>query len=258
MVHTRNGSRFSVQPDGPEKGRGNTRTKSAKSSSRKTHLEEARTAPHSPKSVSTNFDVSSEPELIEGDILRGGPLPSGSNRNISFPIQKLVQSRQRRGVGNMPKPLAGGHELLLTYQELSGSGEDHTALRRVDPIISQRQGQKDKKLAEEPKSLICRQEEGIGLDPSFERRPTGIYQLQTSSRSIQREAQRASEEEEERSQEPSGQGQRQINWNRPYPQGYRIPKLKPSAVDSVFNLARTLMEFTAKEQERINRTFSRK
>ncbi|MBW0519305.1 hypothetical protein O181_059020 [Austropuccinia psidii MF-1] len=48
------------------------------------------------------------------------------------------------------------------------------------------------------------------------------------------------------------------NWHRPYPQGYRIPKLKPSAMDNVFNMARTLMEFTAKEQERINRNFPHK
>ncbi|MBW0568328.1 hypothetical protein O181_108043 [Austropuccinia psidii MF-1] len=34
------------------------------------------------------------------------------------------------------------------------------------------------------------------------------------------------------------------NQHRPYPQGYRIPKLEPSAVDSVFNMARTLMELT--------------
>ncbi|MBW0591712.1 hypothetical protein O181_131427 [Austropuccinia psidii MF-1] len=47
----------------------------------------------------------------------------------------------------------------------------------------------------------------------------------------------------------------EANWNRPYPQGYTIPKLEPSAMDSVFNLARTLMEFTAKEQEMMNRTF---
>ncbi|MBW0587407.1 hypothetical protein O181_127122 [Austropuccinia psidii MF-1] len=49
--------------------------------------------------------------------------------------------------------------------------------------------------------------------------------------------------------------QGKANWHRPYPQGYRIPKLEPSAVDSVFNMARNLMEFTAKEQERMNRTF---
>ncbi|MBW0556036.1 hypothetical protein O181_095751 [Austropuccinia psidii MF-1] len=52
-----------------------------------------------------------------------------------------------------------------------------------------------------------------------------------------------------------GKGKGKANWHRPYPQRYRIPKLEPSEVDSVFNLAKTLMEFTAKEQERMNRTF---
>ncbi|MBW0538189.1 hypothetical protein O181_077904 [Austropuccinia psidii MF-1] len=182
MVHTRNGSSYSVQPYGPGQGRGETRTRSAKSSSRKTHLEDARASPRSPRSVPTNFDVNPDPELIEGNILRAEPLSSGSHRTISVPIQKLVQSRKRRGVGNMPKPLAGGHEFLLTHQELSGSGEDHRNLRRVDPIVFQRKSKSDKKFLEEPKSFICRPEEGIGNYPSFGRRPSGIYQLQKHPR----------------------------------------------------------------------------
>ncbi|MBW0592894.1 hypothetical protein O181_132609 [Austropuccinia psidii MF-1] len=52
-----------------------------------------------------------------------------------------------------------------------------------------------------------------------------------------------------------GKGKGKANWHRPYPKGYRIPKLEPSAMNSVFNMARTLMQFTAKEQERMNRTF---
>ncbi|MBW0524789.1 hypothetical protein O181_064504 [Austropuccinia psidii MF-1] len=55
-----------------------------------------------------------------------------------------------------------------------------------------------------------------------------------------------------------GKGKGKANWHRTYPQGYRIPKLEPSAVDSVFNMARTLMEFTAKEEEMMNRTFPHK
>ncbi|MBW0539111.1 hypothetical protein O181_078826 [Austropuccinia psidii MF-1] len=39
------------------------------------------------------------------------------------------------------------------------------------------------------------------------------------------------------------------NWHRPYPQEYRMPKLEPSAMEIVFNMERTLMEFTAKEQK---------
>ncbi|MBW0487626.1 hypothetical protein O181_027341 [Austropuccinia psidii MF-1] len=111
---------------------------------RKKHLEGVRTAPHHPRSVPTSFDLNSEPELIEGNVLMAEPLPSGSHRNISVPIKKFFQSRKRRGVKNMPKSLAGGHELLLTHQELSWSGEDHRTLRKLEPIVFQRQGQKDK------------------------------------------------------------------------------------------------------------------
>ncbi|MBW0504330.1 hypothetical protein O181_044045 [Austropuccinia psidii MF-1] len=107
------------------------------------------------------------PPIPQVNILRAEPFPSGSNRNISVPIQKLFQSSKRRGVGNIPKPLAEGHELLLTHQELSGSGEDHRTLRRVDPTVLQRQGQKDKELVKESKSFIHRPEEGTGNDSIF-------------------------------------------------------------------------------------------
>ncbi|MBW0534987.1 hypothetical protein O181_074702 [Austropuccinia psidii MF-1] len=177
MAHTRIGSSYSVSPDGPGQGRGKTRTRSANSSSRKTHLEDTRTSPHSPRSVPTSFDSRSEPELIEGNILRAEPFPTGSYRNISVPIQKLAQRSKKRGVGNIPKPLEGGDELLLTHQVLSESGEDHRTLRRVEPIVLKKQGQKDKELVEEPKSFMHRPEEGIGNDSSFGRRPSGIYHL---------------------------------------------------------------------------------
>ncbi|MBW0547806.1 hypothetical protein O181_087521 [Austropuccinia psidii MF-1] len=52
--------------------------------------------------------------------------------------------------------------------------------------------------------------------------------------------------------------QGKANWHRTYPQGYRIPKLEPSEVDSVLNMARTPMEFKAKDQQRMNRNFPRK
>ncbi|MBW0540717.1 hypothetical protein O181_080432 [Austropuccinia psidii MF-1] len=55
-----------------------------------------------------------------------------------------------------------------------------------------------------------------------------------------------------------GKGKGKANWHRPYPKGYRISKLEPSTVESVSNMARTLMEFTAKEQERMNRNFPHK
>ncbi|MBW0548506.1 hypothetical protein O181_088221 [Austropuccinia psidii MF-1] len=183
MVHTRNQSNYSAQLDGCGQGRGDTKSRSIKSSSRNTHMEYSRVSPHSPRSIPTKFDVNAESGLIHDNIFRSEPLPSGRNRNLSIPIQKFVQRTQRRGAGNMPKPLAGGHELLLTHQEIYGP------------------------------------EEVVGKDSSFgDRRPSGIYHLQTSSRSVQRQAQRTSEEAE-RSQEPSRQGQRQSQLAQTLPTG---------------------------------------
>ncbi|MBW0480778.1 hypothetical protein O181_020493 [Austropuccinia psidii MF-1] len=166
MVHTRNGRSYSVQPDGSGQGRGKTRARSGKSSSRKKFLEVSRVAPHSPNSVPTNFDVNSEPELVQGNILRAEPFPSGGHRNISVQVQNLVQRRQGRGV-----------------------------------------------------SFIHRPEEGVGNDPNFgEGTPSGVYKLQTSSRNVQRQAQRTLEEAE-RSHEPSGKGQRQTQLAHTLPTG---------------------------------------
>ncbi|MBW0538968.1 hypothetical protein O181_078683 [Austropuccinia psidii MF-1] len=38
-----------------------------------------------------------------------------------------------------------------------------------------------------------------------------------------------------------GKGKGKANWHISYPLGYRIPKLEPSAMESVSNLSRTLM-----------------
>ncbi|MBW0503501.1 hypothetical protein O181_043216 [Austropuccinia psidii MF-1] len=72
----------------------------------------------------------------------------------------------------------------------------------------------------------------------------------TCSITLQRQA--------EMSQKKQKQGEGKVDWYRPYPQGYWIPKLEPSAIDSVLNLETNLMEFTAKEQERMNTTFPEK
>ncbi|MBW0523336.1 hypothetical protein O181_063051 [Austropuccinia psidii MF-1] len=38
-------------------------------------------------------------------------------------------------------------------------------------------------------------------------------------------------------------------WNKPYPQNYRIPKKEKTAMDNVFNMARTLMEFKKRRRK---------
>ncbi|MBW0525950.1 hypothetical protein O181_065665 [Austropuccinia psidii MF-1] len=46
--------------------------------------------------------------------------------------------------------------------------------------------------------------------------------------------------------------------NKPYLQNYRTPKKEKTAMDNVFNMARALMEFKNKEEERLNQSFPKK
>ncbi|MBW0580043.1 hypothetical protein O181_119758 [Austropuccinia psidii MF-1] len=55
-----------------------------------------------------------------------------------------------------------------------------------------------------------------------------------------------------------GKKKAKSKWNRPYPQNYRAPKKGKKAVYNVFNMARTLMEFRYKEEERMNQFFPKK
>ncbi|MBW0518259.1 hypothetical protein O181_057974 [Austropuccinia psidii MF-1] len=246
MVHTRNGSNYSVQPDGCGQGRGKTKSRSVKSSSRKTHMEDARVAPHSPRSVPTNLDVNSESGLIHDNTSRVEP-SSGSNINLSMPIQKLAQRSQRRGVGNIPKPLAGGMNSFLHIKSFMGQEKTIELLGGWIPLSCKDKVKKIKNWWKKQSLLSIDQKKKFEMTPALE--PEGPV-ASTSSKL-------APEGSKDKPKGPKNH-QGKANWHRPSPQGYRLPKLEPSAVDSVVNMVRTLMEFTEKEQERMNRTFPHK
>ncbi|MBW0546736.1 hypothetical protein O181_086451 [Austropuccinia psidii MF-1] len=48
-----------------------------------------------------------------------------------------------------------------------------------------------------------------------------------------------------------GKKNKKNNWRKPYSPSYRIPKIQNDAMDHVFNMARTLMEFKEKAGQRI-------
>ncbi|MBW0493043.1 hypothetical protein O181_032758 [Austropuccinia psidii MF-1] len=55
-----------------------------------------------------------------------------------------------------------------------------------------------------------------------------------------------------------GKKKAKLKWNKPYPKNYRIPKKEKKAMDNVFNMARALMEFKNKEEERLLQSFPKK
>ncbi|MBW0538196.1 hypothetical protein O181_077911 [Austropuccinia psidii MF-1] len=54
------------------------------------------------------------------------------------------------------------------------------------------------------------------------------------------------------------EGKSKSKWNNPYPQIYRTPKKEKTAMENVFNMARTLMEFKKQEEERMNQFLPKK
>ncbi|MBW0540361.1 hypothetical protein O181_080076 [Austropuccinia psidii MF-1] len=48
-----------------------------------------------------------------------------------------------------------------------------------------------------------------------------------------------------------GKRNKKKNWSKPYSPSYRIPKIQKDAMENVFNMARTLMEFKVKEEQRM-------
>ncbi|MBW0552044.1 hypothetical protein O181_091759 [Austropuccinia psidii MF-1] len=95
----------------------------------------------------------------------------------------------------------------------------------MESTFFQLQGQKDEELAEEPKSLIHRPEERAEKDPILgERIPSDIKQFQTISISVQRQAQRTSEEAG-RLQEKSRQGKIQSQLAHTLPTRVHDPQI---------------------------------
>ncbi|MBW0482177.1 hypothetical protein O181_021892 [Austropuccinia psidii MF-1] len=48
-----------------------------------------------------------------------------------------------------------------------------------------------------------------------------------------------------------GKKNKKKNWSKPYSPSYRIPRTQKNAMDGFFNMARTLMQFQDKEEQRM-------
>ncbi|MBW0473420.1 hypothetical protein O181_013135 [Austropuccinia psidii MF-1] len=106
--------------------------------------------------------------------------------------------------------------------------------------------------------LYIDQKKELKMTPALEKEGPVVSTSSKQAPEISKDKANRPQKKKKGSQNHQGKGKAKDNWHRLYPQGYRIPKLEPSAMDSVFNMAKTLMESTAKDQERINRTFPHK
>ncbi|MBW0468206.1 hypothetical protein O181_007921 [Austropuccinia psidii MF-1] len=118
--------------------------------------------------------------------------------------------------------------------------------------------QRDNEFVKEPKSFIHRPHERVGNDLSFgERRPSRTESCKPTPE-VFKDKPKGAQKKQGGPKNNQGKGKGKPNWHRPNPQGYSIPKLEPSTVDILFNMAIPFIKFRAKEHERMNRTFPHK
>ncbi|MBW0555556.1 hypothetical protein O181_095271 [Austropuccinia psidii MF-1] len=146
----------------------------------------------------------SEPELelsMSNSNRYQSPL-EGSNRHLQEPVQAVLHSVQRQGLGNVATNTPRSDELLAHPQEAPQRGVNRVphqkkeATKEEAPVAS----------TNKPQANPLPQE---------------------------------------------GKKNKKKNWRKPYPASYRIPKNQKDAMDNVFNISRTLMEFKDKEEKKM-------
>ncbi|MBW0526738.1 hypothetical protein O181_066453 [Austropuccinia psidii MF-1] len=190
----------------------------------------------------------------------------GSDRHLHEPVQTVLHSVQRQGLGNVASNTPRSHELLAHPQKVPHGGGDSGILLWMESTVIQASNQKDQGVPlqkeggkqgrspssfyqrggnseilklmystitqasnQEDKGIPCHKERG-----NKRRSPSSFYQQASSQPTSPKR-----EEEQEK------------NWRNPYSPSYRIPKIQNDAMDNVFNMARTLMEFKYKEEQRL-------
>ncbi|MBW0557771.1 hypothetical protein O181_097486 [Austropuccinia psidii MF-1] len=143
----------------------------------------------------------------------------------------------------------------LHLKSFLGQEKCHRAIRRVEPTVLQKKGQKEKECIEVPRSLFIDQTKELEMTPALEKEGPVVSTSTKPAPEMSKDNPKGTQKKKRGPKNHQAKGKGKANWHRPYPQGHRIPQLEPSAMDSVFNMVRDFMEFTAKEQERMKRTF---
>ncbi|MBW0533127.1 hypothetical protein O181_072842 [Austropuccinia psidii MF-1] len=105
-------------------------------------------------------------------------------------------------------------------------------------------------LSEDPKKKLAKGKENSPVEaPQASTRKNPLQQVPNKPKKTPKTNQKGKQK---------AKGKAKPMWNKPYPQNYRIPKKEKTAMDNVFNMARALMEFKNKEEERLNQSFPKK
>ncbi|MBW0543960.1 hypothetical protein O181_083675 [Austropuccinia psidii MF-1] len=149
-----------------------------------------------------------------------------------------------------PSLWQGAMNSYLHIKSFLGQEKTIELLGDWSPLSCKAEVKKIKNWLKNQSLLFIHQKKELEMTPDFE---TEVPVASTSSKPAPEVSKDKPKRPQKKQRGPKNhqvKGKGKANCKRPYPKGYRIPKLEPSAVDSVLNMARTLMEFTAKELEK--------
>ncbi|MBW0582343.1 hypothetical protein O181_122058 [Austropuccinia psidii MF-1] len=183
------------------------------------------------------------------------PIPQGLNHSQVAEIE-IYQFQYKNWL--FPSLWQGSMNSYLHIKSFLGQEKTIELLGGWRPLSCKDKVKKIKNWLKNQSILSIDQKKELEMTPALE---TEAPVASTSSKQgpeVSKDKPKGPQKKQRGPKNHQNKGKGKANWHRPYPQGYRIPKLEPSAMDSVFNMAKILMEFTAKEQERMNRTFTKK
>ncbi|MBW0497562.1 hypothetical protein O181_037277 [Austropuccinia psidii MF-1] len=196
-----------------------------------------------------------ESGLIHDNILRAEPLSSGSNRNLSMPIQNLFRVAKEEEWKIFPRPWQGAMNIYLHIKRFLGQEKTIEALGGWTPFSCKDKVKNMKNWLKNQSLLTIDQKKELEMTPALGTEGPVASTSSKPAPEVSKDKAKGPKNKKKGPKSHQGKVKGKANWHRPYPQGYRIPKLEPSAMVIVFNMASTLMEFTAKEQEMMERTF---
>ncbi|MBW0564069.1 hypothetical protein O181_103784 [Austropuccinia psidii MF-1] len=255
MTPSRSGSNYSIQSNGSGPGNSSQKSKRQECQPRgEAQMEDARTSTSSQRLASTFDTLIESPEFdITAMAVRAESLSTGKNRDIPASVQELLYGSKTARVGTYPKSLDRNHELIFSSEEIHGPRKDRGTSEGLETHVFQRTTTIDKSLAEKPKHVIRGPEEKLG--PRQGKQPSGSSPSSTSKLMPQQVPKKPKQAPKTNQK---GKKKAKPKWNKPYPQNYRIPKKEKTAMDHVYNMARTLMEFQSKEEKILSQSFPKK
>ncbi|MBW0586399.1 hypothetical protein O181_126114 [Austropuccinia psidii MF-1] len=216
-------------------------------------MKDSRTSTSSQRLAST-FDTlveGPEADIASIAVVRPESLSTGNNRDIPVSVKELVYGSKTARVGTSRKSLDRHHELISSSEEVHGARKDRRTCEGLDTHVLQRKGPTYKRLFEKPKHVIRGPEEEVGpregKQPS---RSSPSLHKENLPQQVPKKPKQTPKTNQKGKQKSKGKAK--PKWNKPYLQNYRISKKEKTAMENLFNMARTLMECKSKEEEILN------